>query len=168
MWNLIKSVSFLLASIILARFILPANFTPLLSMAIFLPFLISDKKLQIILPVAILFITDIIIGFYGFTMLFVYFTIILISIISHYLNKNNFYSLMGTSFVSVILWHLIVNFGVYLNGINKISLLETYALAIPFDLRLLASTLIFSTLFYITFNVGIYCKKYLFSKKEIF
>ena len=82
-------------------------------------------------------LTDIVVGFYGSTMLFVYGTKLLISVLSRYLHKDNLQTILGTSVLSVVLWHLIVNLGVYLNGLGTVSLLETYALAIPFDFRLL-------------------------------
>ena len=55
---------------------------------------------------------------------------------------------MVNSLLSVVLWHAIVNFGVYLSGLGNVSLVQTYLLAIPFDLRLLTSTLLFSAMFY--------------------
>ena len=55
---------------------------------------------------------------------------------------------MKYSVGSVIIWHIVVNFGVYLNGHDGSSLAQTYLLAIPFDLRLMASTVLFSIVFY--------------------
>ena len=95
------------------------------------------------LSVGILFATDIFLGLYGTTMLFVYGTMLLIGLLSRYLHKDNLQTVLGTSVLSVVLWHLIVNFGVYLNGLGTASLLQTYALAIPFDFRLLTSNPVF-------------------------
>ena len=39
MSEIIKSAAFTLASIFLARFALPANITPIIAMAVFLPFI---------------------------------------------------------------------------------------------------------------------------------
>ena len=55
---------------------------------------------------------------------------------------------MKHSVGSVLIWHIVVNFGVYLNGHDGSSLAQTYLLAIPFDLRLMMSTVFFSLLFY--------------------
>ena len=55
---------------------------------------------------------------------------------------------MKYSVGSVLIWHIVVNFGVYLNGHDGSSLAQTYLLAIPFDLRLMMSTVFFSLLFY--------------------
>ena len=142
-----KSASLLLGCILLSRFILPANVTPLIAMAVFMPYLTSNKNLQMFLPVSIMFVTDIFLGFYS-TMWLTYTTMALIGVISRVLNNGEYSILMGTSVLSVVLWHLIVNLGVYLNGLGTVSLLETYALAIPFDFRLLTSTVFFATIFY--------------------
>ena len=148
MSEFIKSAAFILASIILARFALPANITPIIAMAVFLPYLTKNKHLQTLLPIGILFLTDIFLGFYGATMFFVYGTMLLISFLSRSTYDAKFTGILKTSILSVILWHIIVNFGVYLNGLGTISLAQTYIAAIPFDFRLLLSTLAFSSLFY--------------------
>lgn len=146
--DLIKSASLVLASIILARFVLPANITPLLAIAVFLPHITKNKHLQLFLPVAILFLTDLFLGFYGNTMFFVYGTMMLIGILSHYSQNRSFLGLMKNSLIGVLLWHLVVNFGVYLNNLGTSSLIQTYVQAIPFDFKLLLSTLFFSSVFY--------------------
>lgn len=148
MSEFIKSAAFILASIILARFALPANITPIIAMAVFLPYLTKNKHLQTLLPIGILFLTDIFLGFYGATMFFVYGTMLLISFLSRSTYDAKFTGILKTSMLSVLLWHIIVNFGVYLNGLGTISLAQTYIAAIPFDFRLLLSTLAFSSLFY--------------------
>ena len=143
-----KTAGLLLSCIILARFIMPANYTPLIAMAVFMPFVTDNKNLQLLLPVSLLLVTDLILGFYGTAMLFVYGTMFLIGLLSRYLHKDNVKRLMVNSLLSVVLWHSIVNFGVYLSGLGNVSLAQTYLLAIPFDLRLLTSTLLFSGVFY--------------------
>lgn len=148
MSEIIKSAAFILASIILARFALPANITPIIAMAVFLPYITKNKHLQTLLPIGILFLTDIFLGFYGSTMLFVYGSMLLISLLSRKTYDAKFTGVLKTSGLSVLLWHLIVNFGVYLNGLGTLSLAQTYFAAFPFDFRLLISTLAFSSLFY--------------------
>jgi len=143
-----KTAGLLLACIFLARFIMPANYTPLLAMVVFMPFVTDNKRLQLLLPVSLLLITDLFLGFYGTAMLFVYGTMLLIGFLSSYLHKDNVKRLMVNSLLSVVLWHIIVNFGVYLTGLGNVSLAQTYLLAIPFDLRLLTSTLLFSVMFF--------------------
>jgi hypothetical protein len=100
------------------------------------------------MPIGILLITDIFLGFYVQTMYFVYASLVLIALISNYQSKGSLLSLMKYSIGSVLIWHIVVNFGVYLNGHDGSSLSQTYLLAIPFDLRLMASTIVFSLVFY--------------------
>ena len=147
-YHVLKPLIFVLACVIAARFFLPANWTPVLALALFMPYVTKNKSIQILMPVSVLLITDIFIGFYGLTMFFVYATLIFIALISRYQSTGSLLSLMKYSVGSVLIWHIVVNFGVYLNGHDGSSLAQTYLLAIPFDLRLMMSTVFFSLLFY--------------------
>jgi hypothetical protein len=71
----------------------------------------------------------------------------LLSVLSKDLSYKN---LIIRSIASVAIWHIFVNFSVWLSGGLGYSLFNTYLLAIPFDLRLLLSTLLFSSLFYVS------------------
>ena len=151
----IKSASFILLCIILARFALPANITPMIAMAVFLPYVTNNKHLQILLPISILFITDIFLGFYGATMFFTYGTFLLISLLSRKTYDGKYTGILKTSCLSVLIWHIIVNFGWFLrfeegcgNTGGALSLTETFTAALPWDLKILTSTLAFSSLFY--------------------
>jgi hypothetical protein len=61
---------------------------------------------------------------------------------------------MKNSLTGVLLWHLIVNFGVYLNHLGTSSLIQTYVQAIPFDFKLLLSTLVFNSAFYASLKLS--------------
>ena len=134
-----KSASLLLGCILLSRFILTENITPLIAMAVFMPYLTSNKQLQMFLPVSILFATDIFLGFYS-TMWLTYVLMGLIGFISRALNNGEYSTLMGSSVLSVVLWHLIINIP------GPFPPLSPEALV--FDLRLLGSTLVFASMFY--------------------
>ena len=146
MKQFLQSAGLLVGCIFLARFIdLPANVTPLLAMATFMPFMTSNRTLQLALPTSILFTSDLILGFYGPTMLFVYGCMVLSGFLSRVLHKDNIQTLLGTSVLSVVLWHFIVNSAVVFFG-NGYGPLTPEALM--FDMRLLVSTVVFSSLFY--------------------
>ena len=147
-YQAIKPFIFVLACVIATRFFFPANWTPILALAVFMPYVTANKKVQTFLPVSILLLTDIFLGFYGQTMLFVYASMLFISIISSQQSIGSFFSLLKYSIGSVFIWHIVVNFGVFLNGHDGSSLYQTYLLAIPFDLRLMLSTVLFSSVFY--------------------
>ncbi len=114
--QVIKSLLFVLACVIAARFLLPANWTPILALALFMPYVTSNKSIQVLMPISILLLTDIFLGFYGQTMFFVYATLILIAFISRHQSIGSLLSLMKHSVGSILIWHIVVNFGVYLNG----------------------------------------------------
>ena len=139
MKDFFKSASLLLGCILLSRFILPANITPLIAMAVFMPYLTSNKNLQMFLPVSIMFVTDIFLGFYS-TMWLTYGIMGLTGVISRVLNNGQYSTLMGTSALSVVLWHLIINIPGPYPPLSPEALI--------FDIRLLASTLVFASVFY--------------------
>ena len=147
-YQVLKPLIFVLACVIAARFFLPANWTPVLALTLFMPYVTKNESIQILMPVSVLLVTDIFLGFYGQTMFFVYATLIFIAFISRYQSTGSLLSLMKYSVGSVLIWHIVVNFGVYLNGHDGSSLAQTYLLAFPFDLRLMMSTVFFSLLFY--------------------
>lgn len=122
-------------TLVSSRFLEVANFTPLLAVAIMLPYFTTNKFIQYFLPVSVLFITDLFIGIYSI-MFIVYANFLLATLISIKLNKYL------TAIVSVFAWHITVNGAVYLMAGNT-SLLQTYIQAIPFDFKLLVSTLIY-------------------------
>ena len=134
-----KSASLLLGCILLSRFILPPNITPLIAMAVFMPYLTSNRQLQMFLPVSIMFITDIFLGFYS-TMWLTYGLMALIGVISRVLNNGQYSTLMGSSVLSIVLWHLIINIPGPFPPLSPEALI--------FDLRLLASTVVFASVFY--------------------
>ena len=144
----LKSSWLLLLCLILARFIgLPANFTPILACAVFLPFMTDNKFLQIALPVGIVMITDPFLGFYS-SMPIVYLCIVTTSIITTLFSHYSFKNMILSGLIGVGIWHIVVNFSVWYTGLSGMTLVSTYLAAIPFDLRLLASTVIFASLFY--------------------
>ena len=85
-----------------------ANITSLVAMAVFLPFMTSNKNIQMFLPVSMLFVTDVIIGIYS-NMWLTYGLMGVIGVISRVLHDGKYSTLMGSSALSVVLWHLIIN-----------------------------------------------------------
>ncbi len=156
----LKSSWLLLLCLILARFIgLPANFTPILACAVFLPFMTDNKFLQIALPVGIVMITDPFLGFYS-SMPIVYLCIVTTSLITTLFSHYSFKNMILSGLIGVGIWHIVVNFSVWYTGLSGMTLVSTYLAAIPFDLRLLASTVIFASLFYFfrSFVLGWYSR----------
>ena len=144
-----KSAGLFIICLLLSRFIgLPSNFTPIIAVASFMPFLTGNRYIQLFLPVGVLILTDPFLGFYS-SMPIVYLCIFSASILSVLSKVLTYKNLIIRGIASVAIWHIFVNFSVWLSGGLGYSLINTYFLAIPFDLRLLFSTLVFSTLFYV-------------------
>ena len=140
----VYALSFFMAVIGLSRLIdLPANFTPVIAGAIFLP-VISRGLYFSILPVMVLFVTDLVLGFHE-TMVYTYGAVFLIGLFAQLVQ----FSIGVKALCGVLIWHLIVNYGVYLNSVPARSLVDVYVSAWPFDFRLLVSTLLFTSLFWL-------------------
>jgi hypothetical protein len=137
-----KELVVLVGALLLAR-VLPildpsyANFTPVFAVAIFFP-LTQSKLLSYSVPLGVMFLTDLFLGFSAINLV-VYFVLALIISLSRSINNYVY-----TSIIGIGLWHVIVNFFVWLSN-PSMSLLQTYAMAIPFDFKLLLSTLVYGT-----------------------
>jgi hypothetical protein len=136
----IKSAGLLVAVLVASRLIgLPANVTPLLGLAVFA----HRMNLSPWVTVGILAVTDVFfLGLYAL-MPVVYACMFSAYFIGKYM--NNVYA---SGAVSVLVWHVTVNGAVWLSSGGP--LLQTYIDAIPFDFRLLVSTLAFTALLDVT------------------
>jgi len=121
----------------------PPNFTSLIALSFYIPVLFGIKFLPMLLISFI--ITDFIIGFHP-NMLSVYFSLILISIIS----RNFFEKIIICSLFSSIIFYLITNFQVFMQSTvyqkNIMGLVNCYILAFPFFIMTLTSSILFSFL----------------------
>lgn len=134
--NTITSVALLFGVLVASRLIgLPDNFTPLMALAVFLPRLGGTA----LIPVGVLAVTDTLwLGWYS-TMPIVYACMALASIVSVYV--RNLYVAGATS---VLLWHVLVNSAVAINGGGYWPFTPE---TIIFDFRLLCSTIVFLAVF---------------------
>jgi hypothetical protein len=143
--NILLSTALMFGSLLVARFAeLPANFTPILAAAVFAPQLTKNIWAQWLLPVSVLFVSDMVLGFYSAAPV-VYAMVMFASILGAHI--KNVYA-AGAS--SVLAWHLTVNGAVWYYSMGTLDLVNTYLVAIPFDFRLLVSTLLFVGLFDLT------------------
>lgn len=113
---------------------LPDNFTPLLALAIFLPRINAWPWL----PLAVLAVTDIVLGVYT-VMPVVYACMVFAVYFST--RTSNMYT---AGAFSVLCWHVLVNGAVVISGPGFAPFTPE---ALIFDLRLLASTVVFLWLF---------------------
>ena len=133
-------VSFLslVAFLVLARIIPhPPNFTPVLGMAIFAPFLFRDLFVAIALPLAAMVLSNLVLGFHS-SMFWVFLSITLITVVAHWA-KMHTPTLMKTAGMVVgatLSFYLITNFAVWAMGglypMTPEGLMTSYIAAIPF------------------------------------
>ena len=146
--NLIIAIIMLAA--VLTRLVphLP-NFTPVTAIALFGGLYISNKILAYALPLTIMFISDIFLGFSSIT-LFVYSGFMLVTLIGTLRKKSN----ILTIFMGSLSFFIVTNFGVWLLGYPKTwtGLVECYTLALPFFRNSLLGDFFYSGVMIIGFN----------------
>jgi len=129
----------------------PANVVPVAAMALFGGSYLN-KKYAIILPMAVMLISDCFLGFHK-TMPFVYGSFLVASLIGIYLkNKVTTRTVIGASLLSSIVFYLVTNFGVWLtSGMYEMTLLgltKCYVLAIPFFRNTLIGDLFYTVMMF--------------------
>lgn len=146
------------------------NFTPLISIALFAGAYLK-KGYAFLVPVAALFLSDVVIGFYGLeTMAFVYGTLILIVAMGLLLEKKvSAGKLLGLSLAGAVVFFVTTNFAVWLvpGSIypkTMAGLAQCYIMAIPFFGNTLLSTLVYSAAMF-----GVYeaAEKFVFKPKPV-
>ncbi len=115
----------------------PANFAPIGAIAMF-GALYLPKRYSIIVPLAGLFLSDLVIGFYTWqTMIAVYTSFILMGVIGLAVRKNKtFFTVVGGTLLGSILFFLFTNLAVWVfDGMYPLTLaglVQCYTLALPF------------------------------------
>ena len=126
------------------------NFTPIAAMALFGGAYLN-KRYSIIIPLLAMLISDIFLGFHS-TMPYVYGSFVLVSVIGMWLKNNkNTKNIICSSLVASILFFIITNFGVWVNGWYPQTfngLLESYIMGIPFFKYTLLGDMIYTGLFF--------------------
>lgn len=105
------------------------NFTPITAIALFGGLYFSNKKMAYLVPVFILALSDVFLGFHLIS-LFVYSAFLLISFIGTKTKKPNIFTILLAS----LSFFIVTNFGVWLIGYPKTwtGIIECYTLALPF------------------------------------
>lgn len=125
------------------------NFTPVLSMA-FLGGMYLKGRQAVYVPLALMVISDFIIGFYPL-MFLTWGSIVLISFLGIWLKENKgFVTVLGGSILSALVFFMVTNFASWLtlyphtfDGIR-----QCYILAIPFFRSTFVSTVAYSLVFW--------------------
>ncbi|OIO20121.1 MAG: hypothetical protein COY69_02445 [Candidatus Magasanikbacteria bacterium CG_4_10_14_0_8_um_filter_32_14] len=133
----------------------PANFAPIMALALFSG-LYLPKRLNVIIPVVAMLISDIFLGFYSLPIMFsVYASFILATILGTWLKKHkNLGNVILTTFAGSALFFLATNFSVWTFGTmythNLPGLMQSYYMALPFFRNSLLGDL-----FYVGIFVGV-------------
>lgn len=162
------------------------NFTAIGAIAIFGGTTIQDKKLAILLPLAALFVSDVILqllstslplgwqikGFYGKGQIFVYGTFVLIAWLASFIKKKNVINIAFAGIWSGVLFFLISNFGEWLFSTlypaTFSGLMEGYIAALPFYNGEFFGSFFFNTILGNLFFLGVLFGAYNFIVKPTF
>ncbi len=112
-----------------------------------------DRRLAIVLPLVVMFVSDLIIGFHG-TMIFVYLSFLVSSLIGIWLKKRaKARNIVAGTLLASILFFVITNIGVWIEGRMYERTLEglrdCFILALPFFRNTLGGDMLFTGLFFI-------------------
>ena len=130
----------------------PPNFAPITAIALFSGFYVTNKFLVYALPMGIMIISDLFIGFSSITF-FVYFAFLMVSFIGTQSKKPSFLAIL----ISSISFFIITNFGVWiLGGYPKTwtGLVTCYTIAIPFFKNSLMGDFFYSGVMILCYSLG--------------
>ena len=146
----------------------PPNFSPIAAMALFGGAYFS-KKYALIIPLVVLFISDIFLGFHS-TIPFVYGSFLITGLIGLWLKKHrDFKSILTGTILSSVLFFIITNFGVWLVGSlyqkNITGLIQSYVMAIPFFRYSLIGDFFYTGIFFGSYQ-AIFSEKFELAKNN--
>lgn len=131
------------------------NFAPIVAIALFSGFYLN-KKFAILVPLSLMVITDIFLGFHN-VLIFTWGSLILITMLGLGQKKHkSVLTVAGSSLLSAVLFFLITNFGVWVGGWYTHTfqgLVNCFAMGIPFFRATLFGTLIYSAVMFGTYEL---------------
>ncbi len=129
----------------------PPNFTPVIAMAVFMPYLTRNLSSAMVVPLLAMFVSDLYIGFHA-SMFWVYISILLATTLSHYTMsiKKTYVHLGSNALLSSTLFFVVTNFAVWMSGtmypLTLDGLLLCYTMALPFFGNTIASAIFYVSL----------------------
>jgi hypothetical protein len=160
-----KKIEFLIAVIfiiigIILRFLPhPANFSPITAIALFGGVYLS-RKIAFIIPIVVLIVSDIFIGYYEFSLMAsVYASFLLIVGLGFWLkNHKKWHNIIGCTIFGSLLFFIITNFAVwaltpwYTKTIT--GFIQCYLMALPFFKNTFLGDLFFVPIFFGVYEVA--------------
>ena len=129
----------------------PPNFTPVIAIAVFMPYLTRSLYSAMLVPLSAMFVSDLYLGFHS-SMFWVYTSILLGTTLSQYTMsmKKTYVHLGSNALLSATIFFAITNFAVWTSGtmypLTLDGLLLCYTMAIPFFGNTIAGTLFYVSL----------------------
>ena len=159
--NLVAITSIIFVGVLSRLLPHPPNFTPLTGIALLGAVYYPKKWQSFIIPLIIMFISDIFIGLHP-TIPFVYVSFIIIASLGFLLRRNfGWGKLIMITLISSILFYLVTNFGVWVMSNmypkNFTGLIECYIAGLPFFRNTLIGDLLYTSIF---FGLAEVMKKY--------
>lgn len=176
-YTLIIAVLLIIIAALSRVFMYPHNFSPIIGMAIFAGAVIKDRRLAFALPLAAMFLSDVLFevfniapGFWGWGQLVGYGILALITVIAFSMKKINVVSVVGYSVGASLLFFLLSNsaFFVFDNPIYHLypqsftGYIASLVAGIPFLKTGIIADLVYSTALFGTYYL---VQNYAFSKK---
>ena len=130
----------------------PPNFSPVAALALFGGASFSSKRAAFLVPVAAMFLSDIVLGFYTITPV-IYGSFALITCLGFWLRQRpSLGRLAGASIIGALIFSVVTNFAVWALGTmypkNWAGLADCFIAAIPFFRNTLTSDLFYSALLF--------------------
>lgn len=130
----------------------PPNFTPIGALALFAGAQFHDKRWAFIVPLAAMFLSDLVIGFHT-GMPVIYFAFAMIVCMGFFLKeRKTALRVTSASFAGAIFFFVVSNFAVWASGklypLTLQGLVTCYIAAIPFFQNWLAGTLFYSAVLF--------------------
>lgn len=130
----------------------PPDFSPIAAIALFGGATFASKWAALLVPLAALFLSDLLIGFYAITPV-VYGSFALITCLGFWVRRTQtIWRLAGASLAAAVCFFVVTNFGIWALGDwypkTLSGLAECYAAAIPFFRNTLASDLFYSAVLF--------------------
>lgn len=148
------------------------NFAPIAAIALFGGVYFS-KKIALFLPLAIMAISDLFVGYYDFKlMISVYSSFLLCVVLGFWLKKHKkWYTVGGSALLSAVLFFLITNFAVWVfspwYAKTFSGLIQCYVMALPFLRNTLLGDLFYATIFFGSYELTkVWVKRILSIKKK--
>jgi len=129
----------------------PPNFTPVIAIAVFMPYLTRNLYSAMLVPLSAMFVSDLYLGFHS-SMFWIYTSILLGTTLSQYTisMKKTYVHLGSNALLSSTIFFIVTNFAVWMSGsmypLTIDGLLLCYTMAIPFFGNTLAGTLFYVSL----------------------